>query len=545
MTLDGILLNKCALNLKEKLPIRINRISLSSNETIVFNVHCQKERTNLVISTHHNFNRICLSKHNYISQETPNSFVMILRKYLINGVIVDIIQKNYDRYLYLIIKARDELYDERHFFLSVELMGIYANCILVDQDSNLILEALKKVGPSENSKRIILPNVPFKEIEPQQKLNPYLVESVPLDISLVNYLAGFSKLLETEVRWRLAHGENFVSIMTKLKKANELYVSNLTNKQEFHLLPLLHLEKPYTIYPLEEGFDKLFFAQEERNALKQASNNIFRFIKKQEKHYLLKCEKLTKSLNDALNLNEDKEAGQLLFTYQELNKRGLKKITLLDGDGKEITIKLNPRLSIKENALKYFQIYQKKRKGKCYIEEQLLKTQKEKEYFAGLNEQLEIANLNDINLIKQELFQYKYLSFNKKHPKAKTKPTKIKIYQIKYLNQIIYFGKNNLQNDYLTFKLAKKNWYWFHTKDYHGSHVVFSGEEINENIIRFCANLAAYYSKGRYSSSVPVNYCQIKSLKKIKGAKAGYVALSNYKTIYIDPKEVDLPVSSI
>ena len=156
-------------------------------------------------------------------------------------------------------------------------------------------------------------------------------------------------------------------------------------------------------------------------------------------------------------------------------------------------------------------------------------------YLESINEELLIANHTDAEQIKEDLISNGYI---KSKIKAKNKK-KISLYQIKFQNAVITFGKNSVQNNYLTFTYAKKNDYFFHAKDYHGSHVIVNTNKLDEKTIRFAANIAAYYSKGRLSSSVPVDYCSIKDVKKIKGSKLGLVSIKNNKTIFIDPETVD------
>ena len=270
---------------------------------------------------------------------------------------------------------------------------------------------------------------------------------------------------------------------------------------------------------------------------------MFKIVKRQIKHYKTKVDKLELSLNDALNLQNDKENGDLLYMYEDLDKKGLNEITINDYYGNAKTIKLEPKLSIKANANKYYNQYQKKRKGKIYIEEQLDIASSELEYFNSLAEQLSLANYSDALDIKDELIKYGYL---KKASSKNKQKKKVNLYQIKVDNQTITFGKNNIQNNFLTFDYAKANYTWFHAKDYHGCHLVVDTDSPNEKIIRICANIAAYYSQGRYSSTVPVNYCLVKDIKKIKGKKPGFVSIKNYKTIYIDPfEDKDLTINQI
>ena len=541
MALDGITLSKVKQDLDKHLPIRINRISQTSTTEIVFNVHTNNIRTNLVMSFHSNYNHLCLSDRNYTTYNDPSTFVMVLRKHILNGVIYKIEQFNYDRYLLMHIRARNELYDEKEYILSVELMGKYANLILVN-DENRIIDALKKIPPYENTRRTILPNALFELPDKQDKQDPYHLENINFDESLVNQIQGFSKQLEKEVRYRM-NNDSFDNIINLIEQSHDLYLTKINDNYEFHIIPLTYLEKEYEKWDIQKGFDEIYYENDEKERIKNISDDLFKIVKRQIKHYENKINKLHESLNDALNLQIDKENADTLYTYSNLNQKGLDSIELTDYEGNTRIIKLDPKLSIKDNANKLYSIYQKKRKGKSYIEEQIVLAENELTYFKALNEQLSLANYNDALDIKDELAKYAYL---KKNVSKNKKNKKINLYQIQKDDYLITFGKNNTQNNYLTFEYAKSNYTWFHAKDFHGCHLVVNSNNLNEDIIRICANLAAYYSQGRYSSSVPVDYCEIKNVKKIKGAKPGFVTYKNHKTIYIDPiEDRDLIINSI
>ena len=533
MALDGITLYKVAQDLENYLPIRINRIAETSKTQIVFNVHANRIRENLVMSFHSNYNHICLSQRNYNTYADPSTFVMVLRKYILNGIICKIEQFSYDRYLLMHIRARDELYDEKHYILSVELMGKYANLILVDEDGKII-DALKKIPPYENTRRTILPGARFELPEKQDKKDPFETSEIDLDESLVRQLQGFSKLLEEEFRYRMANGESFTDIMEQIRRSDSLYLHDKGSETVFHVIPLTHLQIPYRRFDLQKGFDEVYYEDDEKERIKTISDDLFKVVKRQIKHYDTKVKKLEQSLKDALNLSSDKEYGDLLYTYEDLDQKGLKQLTIEDFEGNPKTIPLDPRLSVKANANKYYSQYQKKRKGKVYIEEQIDIARKELTYFESLNEQLSYAEYTDALDIKEELSRFGYL---KKNSTKNKKKKKVNLYQLKVDGHTITFGKNNIQNAWLSFEYAKPNYTWFHAKQYHGSHVVIDTDRPDEKLIRICANLAAYYSKGRYSSSVPIDYCLVKELKKVKGAKPGFVTFKNYKTIYIDPEE--------
>lgn len=534
MALDGIILSKVKDDLSNYLPIKINRISETSKTEIVFNVLAGGTRTNLAMSFHSVYNHICLSDKNYNTYNDPSTFVMVLRKYILNGFIYQIDQNEYDRYLIMHIKARNELFDEKEYLLSVELMGKYANLILIDENGK-ILDALKKIPPYENTRRTILPGAIFELPESQNKLDPFNIDEsqINFDESLVKQLQGFSKLLETEVFHRLKT-QSYKSIIEEIKNSHNLYISKHNDEVEFHVIPLTHLNVDYKITDIQKGFDDIYFENDEKERIKNIADDLFKVVKRQIKHYESKVVKLQDSLLDAENMDYCKNCGDLLYTYSDLNKKGLTNINIENYENEVINIKLDPKYSVKENANRYYNQYQKKRKGKVYIEEQLQIAKNELEYFDSLAEQLSIANYSDALDIQEELNKYGYL---KKQISKNKKKKKINLYQTEVDGYIITFGKNNIQNDYLSFEYAKPNYMWFHAKDFHGCHLVVNTDSPNEKVLRTCANLAAYYSKGRYSSSVPVNYCLAKDVKRIKGFKAGFASIKNYKTIYIDPNE--------
>ena len=536
MALDGIILSKIREDIEEYLPIRINRVLELSKNVIVFNIHGNNTRSNLIMSFHSVYNHISISNKSYSSYNEPNNFVMVLRKYIQNGFIYKIEQFSYDRYLLMHIRNRDELYDDKEYILSVELMGKYANLILVDKENNKIIDALKKIPPYENNKRTILSGADFVLPEGQNKIDPFSINEINLDESLVKQYQGFSKLLENEIRYRL-NDSSYQEIINEIKESKKIYLARNNDEFEYHIIPLKHLNLNFEEYSIEDGLDEIFYNRDEKDRVKNVAEDLFKIVKRQIKHLNNKIVKLNNSLNDALNLEEDKIKGDLLYTYSSLDTKGLNEIEIDDYEGNKKRISLDPKLSIKANANKYYQAYQKKRKGKTYIDEQIDIANKQLEYFNSLQEQLDFANYQDSLVIKEELIKNGYLKANKQKQKQKKKRI-INLYRIELEDDIqITFGKNNLQNDYLTFDFAKGDYMWFHAKDYHGGHVVINTSEPDEKMIRICANLAAYYSKGRYSSSVPVNYTLVRNLKKVKGMPSGFVTMKTYKTIYIDPIE--------
>ncbi len=542
MALDGIILAQLCRELKEALPLRINKIYQISNTELLF--QCRgKEKKTLLISAHSQYNRICYTKKTYPTPESPSPFVMLLRKHLENGMMISIEQQGLDRWLDITIMIRNEIGDKVQRHLYVELMGKYANVILVDEHDK-ILDALKRIPPFQNNQRTIQPGALFKKPKMQEgKQNPFEPCTLNLEQSLTSQLHGFSPLLSKEVMHRLSNNESFDDIMHQIRTSKEFYLCRDDNEMLYHVLPLTHLSSSFEHCPMMEGMDVMYYHKEEKDRIKQITGDLFKLVRAQLKHHKTKLPKLMDAYEEALDCQKWQEYGDYLHAYAYMVKKGETSISFdrFDGEG-IITIPLDPKLDGRQNAKKCFQKYTKGKKGQIHLNEQIELCQKEIEYFEALDQQLELAGFNDAAEIRDELTAQGYLKEQAKRIRKKKKDTVPSITVVDFDDSTqILFGKNNLQNDYLTFKLAKKDAIWMHAKDYHGAHVIITNPNPTEEMIRLGANIAAFYSKGRYSSSVPVNWCPVKNLKKVPGMKPGFVSLSSYKTIYIDPdsKEIE------
>lgn len=542
MALDGIILAQLVKELKEPLPLRINKIYQISNTELLF--HCRgKEKVVLLISAHSQYNRISYTKRTYPTPESPSPFVMLLRKHLENGMMISIEQGGLDRWLDITIMIRNEIGDKVERHLYVELMGKYANVILVDEHGK-ILDALKRIPPFQNNQRTIQPGALFKKPKVQEgKQNPFDNCTLDLNASLTSQLHGFSPLLSKEVMHRLSNNESFEDIMEQIENSKEIYLCENKGEIQYHILPLTHCSDTFEHYPFMEGMDVLYYHKEEKDRIRQITGDLFKLVRAQLKHHKTKLPKLEDSYREALDCQKWQEYGDYLHAYAWMIKKGETSIELERFDGEStITIPLDPKLDGRQNAKKCFQKYTKGKKGQFYLEEQIDLCKKEIEYFEALDQQLEIADFKDAAEIRDELVQQGYLKETVKKIRKKKKDNTPSINVIQFDEQTqILFGKNNLQNDYLTFKLAKKDYIWMHAKDYHGAHVVITNSNPTEEMIRLGAHIAAYYSKGRLSSSVPVDWCPVKNLKKVPGMKPGFVSITTYKTIYIDPefKEIE------
>lgn len=535
MAIDGLLLRQLRNEIAAYLPAKLLKIQQISDTELLFTIRTNYENKKLIISLHSVYNRINFTKENYTTMEVPNNFLMLLRKQIDGSIIHSIDQIGLDRILHMVLEARDELGDIHTKHIYIELMGKYANFIIVNEDG-YIIDALKRIPPYENSKRTVLPGVKFELPLQQVKQDPYQPIDLNMNESFTKQFHGFSPLLSKEVQYRIHNGERFDDIMDQITTSKTLYICDVKDQIYFHCIPLTHLETHIREYPLMHGMDILFFEKEEKVRIKQQSQDLFRCVKRELNKNKSKLPKLHQSLTSALDCDKYREYGDLLFAYMNQIER-VNSITLPSFEtGKDITIPIDMRFDIKGNANRWYQKYHKNKRAQSVLLEQIEICEKEISYFETMELQLTQADVQDAIEIREELVKQGYLKAQKSKIRKKKKQDFPHFDTFNFDNYTIYVGKNNLQNDYVTWKLAKKNDTWFHTKDLHGAHVVVTLDNPDEEAIRNAAMLAAWYSNGRYSSSVPVNYCLQKQLKKIPGNKGSLVSLSTYKTIYIDPE---------
>lgn len=542
MALDGIVLKAITTQLQQVIPSKINKIQQLSDTELLFQLHTKTGNQKLLISTHSVYNRINLTKQNHTTLDAPQGFVMLLRKQIDNGIIRSLTQVGLDRVLHMEIEARDELGDIHHKHLYIELMGKYANLVFVD-DNGIIIDALKRIPPFENNKRTIHPGAQYQLPAPHlNKQDPFNNPDIDPSISLVKQLHGFSPLLADEVDYRMHQGMAFTDIMKEIDASNTIYISDLEKAAQFHIIPLTHLHTAPRSYPLMKGLDILYEEKEAKVRIKQQTGDIYKTVKQEYHRNQGKLPKLKHSLQDALDCEKYREYGDLLFAYMPICKRQETVVLPSFETGEKIEIPLDMRYDIKQNANRYYHKYHKGKRAQEYLREQIALCEKECRYFEAMQLQLEQANAQDAIEIREELIRLHYMKEQKQRLR-KQKKNNVPHYECFQIgDHKIYVGKNNLQNDYVTWKLARKQDTWLHAKNYHGAHVIITCEHPDEALLRHGAMLAAWYSGGRYSSSVPIDYCLVKQLKKIPGNKGSFVSLSSYKTIYIDPdpKQVQL-----
>lgn len=535
MSIDGCFIHYLTTELnKEILNFKINKIYQPAPLEIVLQVRGKNEtglivNKQLLISSKLDHPRIHLLTKKISNPEVPNNFCMLLRKYIERGVIKEIKQYQNDRLIELHINAYNELDDENTFILIFEIMGRNSNIILLNSE-NTIIDALRKLPPSFDNLRTIIPHAKYNYPSSTKSINPFNKE-IPL---LLDNLQGVSKqLLNT-----LNELDNS-NILSFLNQEIKPVIFKTEKKLEFYAYPLSNdYEVISTHQTLSEMLEEYY-----NESLKTVNYNaveLEKTIQKELKKANIKLSNLTLDLQKAKENLKYSNIGILLQSNLYKVKKGDTKVIVLDyfNNNEELEINLNPLLDPSSNLKAIFNKAKKASNAIVEVKKQIDIVLKEIEYLNTILFQLSIADNKDLEEIKLELSLNGYLKSNQKYKK---KQQKIEFITYKVDDILIYVGKNNTQNDYLTHKIASSNDYWFHTKNLPGSHVIVKIPEndpnfiMSEKLIRSAANIAAYYSNGKTSSSVPVDYTKVRYLKKVPGMKGSFVTLQNQKTIYIDP----------
>lgn len=560
MSFDGIFTHLMIQELNQQLKGgRISKVHQPYPNELVLVIRSQGKNHKLLLSAHPSYARIQLTNMTYQNPDTPPNFVMILRKHLDGAILEEIKQIDNDRIIHFTFTHRNELGDLENLVLVVELMGRHSTILLLNQSTNKILDAIKHIGSSQNSYRALLPGASYVAPPEAKGINPFALSEVeafsaisslsevnPKDIQQL--FQGFGRDTATELVDRLQKNPNdklrvWQQFMAELKAIEPTMIQ--TSKKEFFtpflFESLTNSSEELTVTTFEDLsslLDGFYHDKAERDRVKQQGSLLIKKIINEIKRNEGKLEKREATLLAAENAEDLRQRGELLTTFLHQVPRGVTSVDLENyyEDNAILTIALNPALTPNQNAQKYFQKYQKLRNAVKLIGEQIAETKQEIAYLQSVLAQLELAGPMDLELIKEELIEEGYVkrsSVKQKRQTKKAQPAKF----ISSDGTEILVGRNNLQNDQLSLKTAKKNEYWLHAKDIPGSHVIIRHTEPSEQTILEAAELAAYYSKYRYSAQVPVDLVQVKHLRKPNGAKPGYVIYENQKTYYMTPVE--------
>ncbi|WP_339227638.1 NFACT RNA binding domain-containing protein [Oceanobacillus sp. FSL K6-2867] len=560
MAFDGIVTRAATKELQEKLVHgKINKIYQPTQTELVFTIRSQGKNHSLLFSVHPTYARLHLTEDTYTNPKEPPMFCMVLRKHLSGAIVEAIEQFRMERIVTFTLKTRNEIGDISHKLLIAETMGKHSNVMIVDKEKGHIIDSIKHVSMAQNRHRTILPGQIYKLPPSQNKLNPLEMNGEQLlrkldfnagkiDQQMVGIVEGFSPLIAKEIVTRAHFGPNEV-YMEKFAEVQQRLVDHKytptiyrAGKEDFHVIPISTFNgETIRFQSVNEMLDAFYSGKAERDRVKQQAKDLYRFIKNEKSKNERKLKKHQQTIKKAEKAEHFQKMGELLTAHMHLVKQGDVSINVVDyydPDQKEITIELNPNKSPSENAQSFYKTYQKLKNSKRMVEKEIIRTEEEVNYFDQLLQQIDVASVEDIEGIREELREEGYLKKQKINQKHKNKPKKPE--PENYMasdGTVIMVGKNNKQNEYATMKLAHRDDTWLHTKDIPGSHVIIRAKEFSEQTLIEAAELAAYFSKSQNSSSVPVDYTKIRHVKKPNGAKPGYVTYDNQKTIYVTPSK--------
>lgn len=540
MPMDGLMIKALAKKLENCLDnAKLTKINELSSQVYALSFWKQGNPCTLIISLSPNQSYIYIDEENREVQHEFSHFGNILKTHLLNARIEKITHYKNDRIFDLTFSFVNEIYVEVKKHLIIEFIGKFTNMILTKEDYTII-DALKKYSPVDNNPQTILCGVKYESPNQNEKLVPEDYQGNEVFQNYTEAFYGISPLLNQEIQYRLNNlNQKFSDIIKEILESDNLYIYKNGNKQDFYLIPILFLNTNFEKYELFQGIKEFYYKKMLQLNYHEATSQIEKIVNSHLNKNKLKISKLEDEKNSHIKALKNCDLGDLLFTYAYIGQVVNNEFVI---EEENISIPIDSSISIQDNAKKYFAKYNKAKKAIPYIEEQLEIAKVEIDYLENILIQLIDADYSSIVQIKEELIKTNYINDKKKLIPKKGKKEKIKRYPPVYFTSPtgikVALGKNNLQNEELTFQIANSNDTFFHVKDYAGSHVVVFSNNLDEPTIRFAANLAAYYSKARYSSSVPIDYTLIKYVKKHPANKPGLVLLKEFKTIYIDPEKV-------
>lgn len=493
---------------------KIVKINQLSNEEFLFVIRKDSQNYNLLVSTHPNMSYLNLVNEKPDGNRINTNLLMLFRKHLENGKISSFTQQNDDRVVLVEILNRDDYFRNTCHRLYIELIGRASNIILTDNDDKII-DSLKKIPLEYTNIRTILPGIKYTLPNKPED------ETLPYD-------------LQNEIEYRKISLEKLKEM---INTSQDIYINEIDGKnKDFHFIPLMSVGGNISKYVFNEGLNKFYKDTLSFERHRQFTSDLDKLARNEIKKSEKKIKKLQEEQDNAKSSIIFKDYGDLLLTYMQGVKITTDTVVVHD-EVNDIDVKIpyDTTKDLYQNANGYYKKYQKSKVAIVKIEEQINLCKENIEYFETIRFHLSVADVDSANQIKEELTELGYFRKYQKPTKGKKKEKVYRPLCFKYNNIVIYCGQNNLQNEYLTFKMANKNHMFFHVKDGPGAHVVVFSDNVDEKTKQIAALIASYYSSYRMSSTVPVNYTKIKDVKKIPGGKKGKVIINNYKTIYVDP----------
>lgn len=557
MAFDGLFTHAIVHELQTTLSTgRVSRVSQPYPNELLMVIRAHRHNYTLLMSANPSYPRVQLTTIPYRNPQVPSNFTMTMRKYLEGAILEKVKQVGNDRIVEFYFSSRDEIGDAQQLVIVVEIMARHSNVTLVNRQTGKIIDAIKHVSSDQNRVRTLLPGAMFIMPPKQDKVNPYLPNQLYSDLAnqfadsphlfaqqLQKHYEGFGRDSAVDLANRLLASKHlpttYHQFLAGFEDPQPILIRQPNNKQAFAAFPPLDLPADTTVTSfatISELLDAYYARKAELDRTRELAGQVLQVVNNELKKDRRKVKKLNRELADAAKADYYRIRGEILTTYLGQLRAGMEKIELPNfyDNNQPLSIKLRPDLSPSRNAQRYFTRYDKLKKSVAYVNDQLKKTKNEIDYLQNIKDQLDFAAPADVKDMKLELQQEGYL---KKQHQGRRKQKVSKPAQFHTSDgTLIMVGKNNLQNDRLSFKIANKNDTWLHVKDMPGSHVVIRSADPSEETIEQAAQLAAYFSKARNSANVPVDYLKVKQLHKPHGAKPGFVTFRNQKTIAVTPQ---------
>ena len=568
MPLDAVCLQAVVAELAPQITgSRIEKIQQPARDQVVLLLRGNRR---LLLSAGGGQPRLHLTELPRDNPAQPPMFCMLLRKYLSGGIIESIQQAPLERVVTLTVSAADELGERSQFSLILEAVARRANLILADKDGHII-DCLRRIDFEMNPDRQVLPGLFYHLPTPPDKVSPFTVteeefaalaaaagEGAPADQWLVRTVNGLSPLVARELTFR-ACGSTDAPVKGHTAALWSAFAAWRDTVSEKHFTPAmlkrsgvpmdftyLHVgqyggaaeEETYTSF--SRLLDDFYEKREQAERVKQKGQDLVKTASNGAARLRRKIAAQEQELAESKNRDKWRVYGELITANLYRMERGMSRLTAqnyYDPDCADVDIPLDVRLSPQENAAKYFKKYTKAKTAEKYITAQLEKARVELTYLESVLQELTLAESEqDFNDIRAELTDGGYLrAKGRKQPQRPSKPREFR----STAGLRILVGRNNRQNDRLTAKDAEKWDIWLHTQRIHGSHVILctGGAQPDEQSLLEAASLAAYFSQAQNSTKVPVDFTQVKYVKKPAGSPPGFVNYTNYKTILADPSE--------
>ena len=540
MSFDGFFLHHMVEELRRELVNgRIQKINQPFEQELVLQIRSNRQSHRLLLSAHPVFGRIQLTQTTFENPAQPSTFIMVLRKYLQGALIESIEQVENDRIVEISVSNKNEIGDHIQATLIIEIMGKHSNILLVDKSSHKILEVIKHVGFSQNSYRTLLPGSTYIAPPSTESLNPFTIKDEKLFEILQTQettTKNLQSLFQGLGRDTANELENIL-ISDKLSTFRNFFnqeTKPCLTETSFSPVPFANqVGEPFD--NLSDLLDTYYKDKAERDRVKQQASELIRRVENELQKNRHKLKKQEKELLATDNAEEFRQKGELLTTFLHQVPNDQDQV-ILDNyyTNQPITITLDKALSPNQNAQRYFKRYQKLKESVKYLTDLIEETKATILYLESVETVLNQAGLEEIAEIREELIQTGFIRRRQREKIQKRK--KPEQYLASDGKTIIYVGRNNLQNEELTFKMARKEELWFHAKDIPGSHVVISGNlSPSDEVKTDAAELAAYFSKGRLSNLVQVDMIEVKKLNKPTGGKPGFVTYTGQKTLRVTP----------